>query len=64
MEWAESVMANNSQPPAKSSGGSGFDWSKVMEKGLVGAIAGGLIALMFGAFSLFKRKKDSQSMED
>jgi len=57
MKWAESVMAGNSQPPAKSPGGRGFDWNKVMEKGLVGAITGGFIALIFGAFSLFKRKK-------
>lgn len=55
--WAESVMASNSQPPAKSPG-RGIDRSKVMEKGLVGAIVGGLFALLAGAASFFKRKKD------
>jgi len=29
----------------------------VFEKGIVGAIAGGLIALIFGIFSRFKKKK-------
>ena len=51
--WAESVMASNSQPPAKSPG-RGIEWNKVIEKGLVGAIIGGLLA---GAASFFKRKK-------
>jgi len=56
MSWAESVMERNSQPPFHSPGG-GIDWSQVMEKGLVGAIAGGLLALLAGAASRFKRKK-------
>ena len=57
MNWAESVMASNSQPPARSPG-RGIDWNKVMEKGLVGAIVGvGLVALLAGADSFFKRKK-------
>jgi len=55
MSWAESVMAMNSQPPAKSPG-RGIDWDKVLEKGLVGGIVGGLFALLFGAASFFKRK--------
>ena len=54
--WAESVMASNSQPPAKSPG-RGIEWNKVIEKGLVGAIIGGLFALLVGAASFFKRKK-------
>ncbi len=56
INWAENVMVSNTQPPAKSPSGRGFDWGKVMEKGLVGAIIGGLIALIAGAFSVFKRK--------
>ena len=56
MSWAESVMASNSQPPARSPG-RGIDWNKVIEKGLVGAIVGGLVALLAGAASFFKRKK-------
>ncbi|MBL6913249.1 MAG: hypothetical protein ISR40_06275 [Puniceicoccaceae bacterium] len=55
-DWAESVISSNSQPPAKSPG-RGIDWDKVMEKGLVGAVVGGLFALLAGAASLFKRKK-------
>ena len=54
--WAESVMASNSQPPAKSPG-RGVEWNKVIEKGLVGAIIGGLFALLVGVASFFKRKK-------
>ncbi len=56
-KWAESVMAVNGPPPATSSGGRTFDWGKVMEKGLVGAVAGGLIALFFGVVSRLQRKK-------
>ena len=57
MSWAESVMTSNSQPPARSPGSRGLDWNRIMEKGLVGAIIGGLIALIAGALSLFKKKK-------
>lgn len=54
MSWAESVMASNSQPPAKSLGGRGFDWMRVMEMAVMGGITGGLAVLVI-AFS--KRKK-------
>ncbi len=55
--WAERVMGGNAQPPTQSSGGRGINWRKVMEKSVGGAIAGGLIALVLGALSIFKRKK-------
>lgn len=55
-EWAGLVLSSNSLPPSRSSGGQGFDWSKVFEKGIVGAITGGLIALIFGVFSRRKKK--------
>lgn len=55
--WAENVMENNTQPPARSSGGRGMDWNKVFEKGIVGAIIGGFIALIFGLISKFMKKK-------
>lgn len=55
--WAGMVMGSNAQPPSNLSGGRGIDWSKVLEKGIVGAIAGGLIALLVGVFLRFKKKK-------
>jgi len=55
--WAEQIMNSNSQPPAGSSGGRGMDWSKVFEKGIVGAVLGGLIALIIGVLSFLKKKK-------
>ena len=55
--WAENVMGSNTQPPARSSGVRGMDWNKVIEKGIVGAITGGLFALIFGVLSIFKKKK-------
>lgn len=54
--WTEMVMASNSKPPFLSSDNRGIDWSKVFEKGIIGAIAGGLITLVFGVFSRFKKK--------
>jgi hypothetical protein len=57
--WADRVMASNGQPPAQSSGGRGINWNKVIQKGVGGAIAGGLIALVFGVISFFKRKKNA-----
>lgn len=57
ISWAEKVMVSNTQPPARSSGGRGMDWNKVFEKGIVGAITGGLIALIFGVLSIFKKRK-------
>jgi hypothetical protein len=56
-EWAEQIMNSNTQPPAKSSGGRGMDWSKVIEKGIIGAVMGGLIALIIGVVSVFRKKK-------
>lgn len=56
MKWAENVMASNSQPPQKSPNGGGFNWGKVFEKGLVGAIVGGLVALIAGAVAIFRKK--------
>jgi hypothetical protein len=56
--WTEKIMASNPQPPAGSSGSRGMDWRKVLTKGVGGAILGGLIALILGVFSIFKRKKE------
>jgi hypothetical protein len=52
MKWAESVVASNSQPPANSPDGRGFDWAK----GSVGAIVGGLLALIASAVAILRRK--------
>ena len=57
MSWAENLMTSNSQPRARSPSSRDPDWNKVVEKGLVGAITCGLIALIVGALSLFKKKK-------
>jgi hypothetical protein len=54
--WTGMVMESNTQPPSRSSGRRGFDWGKVIEKGIVGAIVGGLIALVLVVFSRFKKK--------
>lgn len=55
--WAANVMDTNAQPPPSSPGRHGLDWDKVIEKGIVGAITGGLIALIFGVLSIFKKRK-------
>lgn len=58
--WVEKVMASNSEPTVRSSGGSGMDWNNVFEKVIVGAITGGLIALILVVLSIFKKKKDGR----
>lgn len=56
--WAGMVMVGNSQPPPRTSGSRRMDWNKVFEKAIVGVIAGGLIALIFGVISKLKKKKE------
>lgn len=46
--WADAVLASNSRPPAGRSIGRGIDWNEVLEKGLIGAVVGSLIALALG----------------
>lgn len=57
--WATSVMTSNARPPRRSSGGRGIDWNQVIEKGIVGGITGGLIALLASGLSRFRKKKES-----
>ena len=45
-DWGKRVIESNTQPPPESPSGRRFDWNEVMEKGLAGAIAGGLVALI------------------
>ena len=49
-DWANEVMESNTQPPPGSPSGRRFDWNEIMGKGLVGAIAGGLVALIAMVF--------------
>jgi TPR repeat protein len=64
-DWAEAVLAGNSQSPAKSSEGSlakleagrGFD-SSYMQEAVVGALVTGLLLVVIGVFlSIFIKKK-------
>jgi len=54
--WAEKVMDRNTKPPTHSSSGE-IDWNNAFEKGIVGVITGGLIALIFGVLSFFRKRK-------
>lgn len=53
-DWHEKILQVNAPPPVESSS-RGIDWSTVSSKALVGAIVGGLIALIGGLIS--KKKK-------
>lgn len=55
--WAERIIKNNTQPPSNSPGNGGIDWERVIEKGIAGAIIGGLIVLLSSFFSRSKKKK-------
>ena len=59
--WADSILANNPSPPVQSSGRHGIKWKKVVEKSVIGAVAGGLIALVA---ILLKNKKRSGQKTD
>ena len=54
--WAGMVTTSNFPPPSRSAGSGGIDWGRVFDKAISGAIIGGLIALIFGIFSRFKKK--------
>ena len=49
-DWGKRVMESNTQPPPGSPSGRRFDWNEIMGKGLVGGIAGGLVALIAMVF--------------
>ncbi len=53
--WAESIVADNPPPPTQSSGHKRIKWKKVVEKSVVGAITGGLTALVIVFFKNRKR---------
>ncbi len=55
-DWAGMIMERNALPPSRSSGGGGIDWSRVFEKAVFGAIAGGFIVLIFVVFFRHSRK--------
>jgi hypothetical protein len=55
-DWAEMIMKSNALPPSRSPGYGNFDWSRFIERGIVGAITGGFIAVIFGIF--FGRNKN------
>ena len=49
-DWGKRVMESNTQPPPESPSGRRFDWNEIMGKGLAGALAGGLVALIAMVF--------------
>ena len=65
-KWAESVMVMNTQPPLTSptTQGRGFNWGKIIAKGLTGAIAVLLIGLIGGAISHFDKRKTSKHITE
>lgn len=58
--WTERIIVDNVQPPKRSLGSRGINWYVVMEKSIVGAITGGLIALIIVGFSILKKRKKSR----
>ena len=66
--WVDKIQIANfdqaasTRADSRNSGGLGFDWNRVIEKGVVGAGVGGLLVLMIGAIRgimrLFRRKNE------
>ena len=54
--WAARIIESNALPPSRSSGSVGFNWSRILEEGIVGAIVGVLLAMLFSVYSRFKKK--------
>lgn len=59
--WAESILAGNPSPPLQSSSRHRIKWKKVVEKCVIGAVGGGLTALVA---VLIKNKKRSDQQTD
>ena len=59
--WADSIVAGNPSAPAQSPGLHGIKWKKVLEKSVIGAVAGGLIAL---AAALINNQRRSSQKTD
>ncbi|MCY4390060.1 MAG: hypothetical protein OXC18_23425 [Desulfurellaceae bacterium] len=59
-EWVNSLLASNETSTSDSAQSSspitGIDWERIVSKGIVGAVVGGLLALIIG---LFRRMKSS-----
>lgn len=55
--WVEQIMNSNSRPPARSPRERGINWEKAIEKGIVGAVSGGFIALIIGVVTAFKKRE-------
>jgi len=59
--WVDQILSTNlaqgrpTQTAIRSSKSSGFDWNRVIAKGIVGAIIGGFLALIVGAIYGLKR---------
>jgi hypothetical protein len=54
--WAEKIVSSNPDAPVKSTGIGGIDWRRVILKGITGGISGGIIALLIGMATFFKKK--------
>lgn len=55
--WTANIIDSNPPSPSRLSSNSGIRWDKVLAKVIVGAIVGSLIALIYGVFARFKKKK-------
>jgi len=58
-EWVNSLLTSNntaiSDSSYRSSSASGIDWDRVVRKGVIGFMVGGLLALLLGLFQVAKR---------
>lgn len=68
--WIDQILSANiaqgslTQPAYRSASASGFDWHRVIEKGIVGAIVGGLLALIVGVIKGSKRMTGRKKSND
>ena len=54
-DWASRIAGRNGPPRLRPRRGGMIDWSKVFAKGIGGALAGGLLAVLLTLIALFRR---------
>ena len=59
-DWAARIAARNGPPRQRPRQGRMIDWGKVLDEGITGALAGGLLAGILTLIALFRRRRGNR----